>query len=511
MTRTTPGIDWRRAGIGLTLCCLLSATALSATAAEGEDPAAIPVPERAPAAVAEEIAAKSETPAELLATPRIGSPSSYLLDAPEPSDADTSIGARSLSAAAAGGSFSGTITGLVGGAVQPLPGAIVYALKWDDATQDYDNVAGVMADSAGKYTIGGLPAGDYLMMAADNDSTLQLLPEFWQDAPVAQWADIVTVADGADTAGIDETLEPLFKAYIAGADRYETSAAISASFDEGVPCVYIASGENFPDALSAGPAASKCGGPLLLVRPWEAPQVILEELERLQPAEIIIAGGPNAIAPAVESALQAYGPVRRIAGSDRYDTSRQIVADAFDSAGALWLATGTNFPDALAASGAASAAYLPVLIVPGNAPSLDTASMNSISALSPNIVAVAGGTAVVSDGILDHVWNSGIDVVRFGGVDRYDTSLQINEAVWDVEAGAWSVFAFMTNGQKFPDALSGAPLAGGLLGAPLYIVPPHCTPIGVRAHMLEGLGVHAVYLLGYFSQLDFGKNQFQIC
>jgi hypothetical protein len=152
-----------------------------------------------------------------------------------------------------------------------------------------------------------------------------------------------------------------------------------------------------------------------------------------------------------------------------------------------------------------------VLIVPGNAPSLDGSTMSSISALSPEIVAVAGGTAVVSEGILDHVWNSGFDVVRFGGADRYDTSLQINQAVWDVDAGAWSVFAFMTNGQKFPDALSGAPLASGYYGAPLYIVPPNCTPIGVRAHMLEGLGVHSVYLLGYFSQLDFGNNQFQIC
>ena len=237
---------------------------------------------------------------------------------------------------------------------------------------------------------------------------------------------------------------------------------------------------------------------------------MLDEIARLQPGEIVIAGGASAVAPAVETALQGIAPVRRIAGADRYDTSRKIVADAFDSAAAVWVATGTNFPDALAASGAASAAYLPVLIVPGNAPSLDSASASAIASLSPSVVAVAGGSAVVSDGILNHIWTMGFGVAQFAGVDRYDTSLQINQAIWDTSAGAWSVYAFMANGTKFPDALSGAALAGGLLGAPLYVVPPVCTHGPVQEHV-AALSVHEVYLLGLFSQLDFAGKPFQTC
>ncbi|HYI50974.1 MAG TPA: cell wall-binding repeat-containing protein, partial [Microbacterium sp.] len=49
-----------------------------------------------------------------------------------------------------------------------------------------------------------------------------------------------------------------------GPDRYATSAAISAkTFPGTVPVVFIASGQVFPDALSAAPAASRLGGPIL--------------------------------------------------------------------------------------------------------------------------------------------------------------------------------------------------------------------------------------------------------
>ena len=164
--------------------------------------------------------------------------------------------------AAATGSISGTITGLVGPSDVPLPGAIVYAMQWSDYYSEYMSVDGRIADAAGHYVFPALEAGDYFISVHDGTADLALLPEFYEDAPVIDWATPVTVVAGVDTSGIDERLEPLFKDYIAGADRFETSVAISAAgFEAGVPCVYVASGENFPDALSAGPAAAKCGGP----------------------------------------------------------------------------------------------------------------------------------------------------------------------------------------------------------------------------------------------------------
>jgi putative cell wall-binding protein/peptidoglycan/xylan/chitin deacetylase (PgdA/CDA1 family) len=94
---------------------------------------------------------------------------------------------------------------------------------------------------------------------------------------------------------------------IAGADRFVVSAAISASvFTPGVPVVYIASGENYPDALSGAAAATKQGGPVLLVTRDAIPAAIAAELDRLNPAKIVIVGGTASVSTSVETALKAY-------------------------------------------------------------------------------------------------------------------------------------------------------------------------------------------------------------
>ncbi|MDQ2673334.1 MAG: cell wall-binding repeat-containing protein, partial [Chloroflexota bacterium] len=73
---------------------------------------------------------------------------------------------------------------------------------------------------------------------------------------------------------------------LAGADRYATAAAISkASFSPGVPVAYVATGGNFPDALAAGAAAVRHGGPVLLVSSSSVPGATASELARLDPAE----------------------------------------------------------------------------------------------------------------------------------------------------------------------------------------------------------------------------------
>src|SRR5690606_20979087 len=75
------------------------------------------------------------------------------------------------------------------------------------------------------------------------------------------------------------------KSRVAGDDRYETSAAISRSVysdqaiaQKPVTTVYVASGENYPDGLSAAPAAAAAGGPLLLTKKSSLPSVINQEI-----------------------------------------------------------------------------------------------------------------------------------------------------------------------------------------------------------------------------------------
>lgn len=87
---------------------------------------------------------------------------------------------------------------------------------------------------------------------------------------------------------------------LAGADRFATSAAISAaSFAPGVPVVYIANGFSFPDALSGAPVAGMNGGPVLLVPGDSIPAVIQTELLRLQPGRVVVLGGEGAVSGAV--------------------------------------------------------------------------------------------------------------------------------------------------------------------------------------------------------------------
>lgn len=101
------------------------------------------------------------------------------------------------------------------------------------------------------------------------------------------------------------------------------------------PVVFVATGENFPDAFGAGPAAAVNAGPVLLVRRDSIPGPTASELTRLKPDRIVIAGGTAAISAAVETALAAYAPVvDRIGGADRYATAAEI-SNEFFPAGAV--------------------------------------------------------------------------------------------------------------------------------------------------------------------------------
>ena len=94
---------------------------------------------------------------------------------------------------------------------------------------------------------------------------------------------------------------------LSGPDRFATSAAISeANFAANAPVVYIANAYNFPDALSGAPVAGLDGAPVLLVPTEGIPAAIHNELKRLQPARIIVLGGPQAVSTANANLLSSY-------------------------------------------------------------------------------------------------------------------------------------------------------------------------------------------------------------
>lgn len=276
---------------------------------------------------------------------------------------------------------------------------------------------------------------------------------------------------------------------IAGADRYSTAAKVSAQFAT-ASTIYIASGVNYPDALSAAPAAAHLDAPLLLTAPDSLPTVIANEIKRLDPTTVIIAGGLAAVSKTVENQLNAIvdGDVRRIAGANRYETSRRVTDDAFGTAASAFLATGTNFPDALAASAAAAHVGAPVVLIPGAGSSVDQATQTLLTQLAATKIYLAGGTAVISSAIKAQLEQTYV-VTRLAGIDRYGTSVAINTLF-----APPNTTVYLAVGTGYADALAGAALAGAN-DAPLFTVPGTCVPTAVL-DALDTLGATDITLLG---------------
>ena len=153
---------------------------------------------------------------------------------------------------------------------------------------------------------------------------------------------------------------------LAGLDRYGTAAAISAdTFSPGVPVAYVATGLDYPDALS-GAAAASGRGPVLLVAGGSVPTATLHELRRLAPRKLVVLGGSSVVSGAAAAAAQAAAGgvgLTRLAGVDRYATAVAISQATFSSrVPEAFVATGLDFPDALAGAAAAGGRG-PVLLV----------------------------------------------------------------------------------------------------------------------------------------------------
>lgn len=275
---------------------------------------------------------------------------------------------------------------------------------------------------------------------------------------------------------------------IGGADRYEVSVnASKVGFPDGSSTVYLASGQVFPDALSAAPAAA-ADAPILLTTAATVPGGVLAEIERLSPENIVIVGGTTTVSPAVESSLASFGEVTRIGGSDRYEASRNIAAAAFaDGSDTVVLAAGTKFADALSA-GAAIGADGPVVLVKGEAAGLDAATRALLTESGVTNIVIAGGPESVSASIEADA-ASIADTVRLGGADRYEASRAINAHFFSE-----AEHVLLATGEKFPDALSGSSLAPRL-NAPLFTVSGSCITADTLTRITE-LGATKVTLLG---------------
>lgn len=199
---------------------------------------------------------------------------------------------------------------------------------------------------------------------------------------------------------------------VAGDNRYATSSAIAAAGTQigGLPGVagsrvaILANGRNFPDALVAGAIAHDAAFPLLLTDPLSLPPETAQSLTDLGITDVIIVGGVAAVSAEVEQELEVRGiRVQRRSGDDRIATALDIADFARDvlgyDLGTVHVATGRNFPDALALSPLAGAVPGIVVLTDGQPTLADDSALATYLAdgrCQIDRLVIAGGPVPVS-------------------------------------------------------------------------------------------------------------------
>ena len=289
---------------------------------------------------------------------------------------------------------------------------------------------------------------------------------------------------------------------IGGTDRFDTAVALANQMlTPPAATVYVASGDNFPDALAASAAAAHVGGPVLLTHATTLPDGTKNEIIALKPSKVVVVGGPGAVSDAVKTAISdaaksavPSATVVRV-GADvgtRYDTAAALSSSAFDpNVPVVYVASGETFPDSLSGSAAAGTLGGPVLLVPPSGP-LPSSFANELSRLHPNKVVLLGGFGAISQTQGAYIGsNAGTATVsRLSGDDRYGTSVAISKATFS--PGVASVF--LTSGENYPDGLAAGAIAGGR-HVPLLVTHKDCLPKAV-ADEITRLDPSQVYVVG---------------
>lgn len=255
--------------------------------------------------------------------------------------------------------------------------------------------------------------------------------------------------------------------------------------------MYVALGENFPDAIGAGPAAAAENAPILLVQDWRLPASTQRELQRLDPSRIVIVGGTGAVPATVAAQIEAAVPgatIERRWGSDRYGTSVALTRAAFaPGVDTVFVATGASFYGALIAAPAGVLRDSPLVLT---RPDRMLSSVRSeIKRLNPSRIVIVGDANDVSL-LVEQELALIAPTSRIGAGDRCALSAAVSKAIHP--SGSDTVYIAV--GDKYPDALAAGPLTSADSG-PLLFVRTNSLPSAVAAE-LERLDPSRIVILG---------------
>lgn len=191
---------------------------------------------------------------------------------------------------------------------------------------------------------------------------------------------------------------------IAGDTRLETSLAIAKRVRQkstASDTLIVATGFNYADALSVSPFAFAYKSPIFLCGSNGLSADAISYISGAGFKRAILVGGTAAVPDRVKQQLTSAGissgSITRLAGATRYETSAKIMSYAVNAGmnvSTVYLATGKNFPDALAAGPVAGKLRAPLLLVDPGIEYAHTVLANYCG--SVNVATVVGGTSAVS-------------------------------------------------------------------------------------------------------------------
>ncbi|WP_194923393.1 cell wall-binding repeat-containing protein [Catenulispora pinisilvae] len=151
---------------------------------------------------------------------------------------------------------------------------------------------------------------------------------------------------------------------IAGQDRYETAVQIANAVDPNASDVLLATGTNYPDALSAGAAAGSYNGMVVLLTNGNAmpasTDAYLQAKSNSGQLHYLAAVGGAANTALKGAKWHGYDA---LVGADRYQTSYMVAHEIFGAFGQIGIATGANWPDSLSGGAMMGVRQGPLLLV----------------------------------------------------------------------------------------------------------------------------------------------------
>jgi putative cell wall-binding protein len=176
---------------------------------------------------------------------------------------------------------------------------------------------------------------------------------------------------------------------IGGADRFDTAVQLAQAMGDR-PVVFLTTGLDFPDALSAGPAAAQAQGAVLFTDGDKRNKTTDAYLQPFVVVTQYAVGG---------QAASAYPKATALVGDDRYGTNAAVASRFFPTSANVGLATGAAFPDGLTGGASVAKRGGPVLLTDPS--TLTSQAQGYLAADKGTLVLldVFGGPEAVTDAV----------------------------------------------------------------------------------------------------------------